>query len=393
LRIKANTGRIDHYAFLRVDGWKSRYLSVNNLLLHLARKSKSEGTRRVYLWHLYKFCCFTGKTPAQLVRMRRLDVERIVQRYADSFNDRSRNYSNLAIAALKAFFAVNGFKRNKALELETYYQPPRLRITQEYVPTKAEVYRMADSACSLRDRAIILMLYSSGLRNSTLRALRVKDVKKELLAGGEIIMIPIYPEMKQIDPGACKGNIPYYTFLCDEGTRALRLYLEDRKERFGSISDDEPVFCTEYNQLPKEERRRRIITSRELQIIVKQAAKRAGIPQWQLVHPHALRKSYEKILRSQLIDGSNADVKTQEFLMGHILPGSQDNYYDYSKIEEMRVLYSNLRFGRAIVENKFRLLRAAVARVFEGTDVDPDEIIVQYAAAKQNRAATLKSAV
>jgi integrase len=376
------------YKFLRVEGWESRSLPVNNLLLHLCRKSKSEGTRRVYLWHLYKFCLFTGKTPAQLVRMTRSDVEQLVQRYSDSFSGLSRQYSNLALAALKAFFSANGFKRNKVLELEWYFVPPRHRVTREYVPTKADVYRMADSACSLRDRAIILMLYSTGLRNSTLRALRVKDVKNELLAGQDNIMIPVYPEMKQLDQAACKGGIPYYTFLCDEGTQALRLYLEDRKERYGGICDEEPLFCGEYNQLPREERRRKTITSRELEIIVKQAAKRAGILEWRLVHPHVLRKSYEKILRTQLMDGSNVDVKTQEFLMGHILAGSQDNYYDYSKIEEMRLVYSNLRFGRSVVENKFRLLRAAVARAFDGTDIDPDETILQYAESQKIRQAS-----
>jgi integrase len=316
--------------------------------------------------------------------MRRNDIERLVQRYADSFSGISRAYSNLAIAALKAFFAANGFTRNRALEVESYYHPPRHRIINEYIPTRAEVYRMADSSGSLRDRAIILMLYSSGLRNSTLRALRVKDVKTELLAGQDIIMIPVYPEMKQVDPAACKGAIPYYTFLCDEGTQALRLYLEDRKSRFGGLSDEEPLFCTEYNLLPRNERCRRPVTGRELQIIVKLAARKAGLTQWALVHPHAFRKSYERILRTQLIDGSNMDVKTQEFLMGHVLPGSQDNYYDYSKVEEMRVLYSNLRFGRAVVENKFRLLRAAAARAFEGTDVDVDEIIAQYAEARRS---------
>jgi integrase len=364
---------------LRVEGWQSRYQPVNNLLTHLLRRSKSEGTKKVYLWHLYKFCRFAGKTPPQLVKMRRNDVERLVQTYADSFSGASRSYSNLAIAALKAFFSTNGFKRNKALELESYYQPPRHRVTQEYIPTKAEVYRMADSACCLRDRAIILMLYSSGLRNSTLRALRVKDVKEELLAGQDIIMIPVYPEMKHVDPAACKGGIPYYTFLCDEGAQALRLYLEDRKERFGSVCDHEPLFCTEYNQISKADRSQRPITSRELQILTKLDAKRAGLAQWRVVHPHALRKTYETILRSQLIDGSNVDVKTQEFLMGHVLPGSQDNYYDSSKVETMRILYSNLRFGRTVIENKFRLLRAAVARAFEGTDIDPDEVIMQYA--------------
>jgi integrase len=377
------------HSLLRVEGWKSHYQSVNNLLLHLSRKSKSEGTRKLYLWHLYKFCKFTSSTPAQLVRMKRDTVEGAVQRYADSLTaNSSRAYANIAIAALKAFFLVNGFKRNRALEIQSYYQPPRQRLTREYIPTKAEIYRMADSACSLRDRSIILMLYSSGLRNSTLRALRVRDVKEELLAGRDIIMIPVYPAMKQVDPNACKGNIPYYTFLCEEGTQALRLYLEDRKERLGGISDEEPLFCTEYNQIERVERRKRPITSRELQILTKLAARRGGLTEWALVHPHALRKSYETILRSQLIDGSNMDVKTQEFLMGHVLPGSQDNYYDYSKIEAMRVLYSNLRFGRAVVENKFRLLRAVVARAFEGTDVDPDDVIIQYAASRQKNQPT-----
>lgn len=379
----------DAYRVLRVRGWESQYQSVNNLLLHLSRKSRSEGTRKIYLWHLFKFCQFTDNTPSQLVKMRRDIAEKTVQRYADSLaTASSRNYANIAIAALKAFFSVNGFKRNRALEIQSYYQPPRQRLTREYIPTKAEIYRMADSACSLRDRAIILMLYSSGLRNSTLRAVRVKDVKEELLAGRDVIMIPIYPEMKQIDPAACKGGIPYYTFLCDEGTQALRLYLEDRRERFGEVRDEEPLYCTEHNQISLDERRKNPITGRELQIIVKQAARRGGLQEWGLVHPHALRKSYETVLRSQLIDGSNVDVKTQEFLMGHILPGSQDNYYDYSKIEAMRVLYSNLRFGRAVVENKFKLLRAVVARAFEGTDVNPDDIIMQYAASRQKHQPT-----
>jgi integrase len=313
--------------------------------------------------------------------MRRIDVEAAVQRYADSLaSSTSRTYANTAISALKSFFTVNGFKRNRTLEIQSYYQPPRQRITHEYIPTKNEVYRMADSACSLRDRTIMLVLYSSGLRNSTLRAVRIKDVKGELLVGLGIIMIPIYPEMKEVDPSACKGRIPYYTFLCEEGTQALRLYLEDRKDRFGGISDAEPLFSTEHNQLPREARMKTPITGRELQIIVKQAAKRAGLQQWQLVHPHALRKTYEAVLRSQLIDGSNLDVKTQEFLMGHVLPGSQDNYYDYTKVESLRTAYSNLKFGRSVVENKFRLLRAAVTRAFEGTDIDPDELIAQYAA-------------
>jgi integrase len=367
-----------HYKFLAVENWNSDYRSVNNLLLYLTRKTKSEGSKRLYLWHLYKFCQYAGKKPNELITLRRDRVENVVQEYADSLMPASPRYSNLAVAILKAFFSVNGFKRARALELETYHAPRRFRIRPEYIPTKSEIYGMADSACSLRDRAMILTMYSTGLRNSTLRAILFRDIAEELNRGNSNIMIPVYEQMKEADPGACKGGIPYYTFTCDEATQALRLYLKEREENFGNIEGAEPLFCSEYNQICKTDRKKKPLTPRQLQIIVKSAAKRSGMSQWEQVHPHCLRKSFETVLHSQLIDGSNMDVKVQEFLMGHILPGSQDTYFDSSKVEKMRILYSKLRFGRTTVENKFKVLKAAVARAFEDTDIDPEQVIEEY---------------
>jgi site-specific recombinase XerD len=366
------------FVFLRVQGWSSDYPAVDCLLRHLARKSRSEASKRSYCWHLYKFCQFTNKRPNELVRLRRDVAERLVQKYADSLKQSPRS-ANMAVVSLKAFYSSNGYKHIRALDLENYHTPRRFRIMPEYIPTKNEVYRMADSACSLRDRAIILMLFSSGLRNSTLRALLYRDVADELKKGVANVMIPVYPEMKLIDPFACKGNIPYYSFACDEGTQALRLYLNNRTERYGSIKDNEPLLCSEYNQLSKAKRRKTIITSREVQLVVKETAKKAGLTEWEAVHPHCLRKAFETVLHTQLIDGTNMDVKVQEILMGHVLPGSQDNYFDRSKVEWMRLQYSKLRFSRAVVENKFKTLLAAAARAFEGTDIDPEAVIAEYA--------------
>lgn len=95
-------------------------------------------------------------------------------------------------------------------------------------------------------------------------------------------------------------------------------------------------------------------------------------------HPHSIRKSFQKVLRTPMIDGTNLDVGYQEVLMGHILPNSRDNYLDLDKVEEMRLLYSKLQFGRAVVENKFKVIQLAVARAFEGTDIDPERAIEEY---------------
>lgn len=133
--------KVSWIAFLKIEGWTSKYRSVNNLLAHLMRKSKSEGSRRLYLWHLFKFCKFVKKKPNELTALRRNKAEKLAQAYADSYRDSSPRYSNLAVAILKAFFKVNGFKRAKALELETYHTPPRFRKTPEYIPTKTELQK------------------------------------------------------------------------------------------------------------------------------------------------------------------------------------------------------------------------------------------------------------
>ena len=109
----------NYQAFLRVKGWQSEYRCVNQILAHLMRKCKSEGSRRLYLWHLYKFCEFTGRKPNELVTLKTHQAEKLAQQYADSFSSKSPRYSNLAIAVLKAFFVANGFKHAKTLELRT----------------------------------------------------------------------------------------------------------------------------------------------------------------------------------------------------------------------------------------------------------------------------------
>jgi len=366
--------------FLKVNGWSSEYKSVDALLKHLSRKSGSDASRKTYLQRLYPFCLYAKTNPDELVRLPKSDVERLVQDYADGFNnDRySKRYANNILAVLKAFFEVNGFKNANALEVEGYYTPSRYRKVPEYIPSKHEVYLMADSACSLRDRAIILTLDSTGLRNSTSRALLYGDIREDLGKGVTNLMIPVYPEMKRIDTKACKNNVPYYTFTSDEATQAIRLYLREREEKYGKIEDDDPLFASEYNQISRECRNSKVMTDRQLQNVVKKSARLAGIRRWNDVRPHCLRKACETVLHSELADGGKLDPKVQEFFMGHILPGSQDNYFDSTEIENLRAEYSRLNFGRVIIDNKFKVLRSAVAKAFEGTGIDPDRLMEEY---------------
>ena len=340
--------------FLKVKGWRSNYESVDRMLKHYSRKVRSEHTRLNAIGTLAHFCKFAGfDNPDDLVKLSSEEASRLVQSFIDSLRDRglSIRYINVSLAYLKTFFKVNGFKNDRELEVERYYQPSRYRKRKEYIPTPEEIYRMAYASGSVRNKALILALYTSGLRNSTLRALLYRDVKEELEAGLDIIKVPVYPEMKRVDPSACKGNIPYYSFLSKEAVQALREYLDERRRLYGNIEDDEPLFASETTNIDPEKRRRTPVMKKALSEIVKRAARKAGIKDWKAVTPHCLRKTFESALRN-----SGLDIKDQEFLMGHILPGSQDTYYDRTKIEDMRRKYAQVVFfpQRGILTEEMR---------------------------------------
>jgi len=200
---------------------------------------------------------------------------------------------------------------------------------------------MAEVASSLRNKAMILLMAFSGLRVSTLLALRYQDIKDELEQGIENLRIEVYPEMKDVVSSACKGNIRYYTFTIKEATEALKVYLEERKRIFGRIEDEEPIFNTNYNQIEKEARRTKPLRANTVRRIVKKAARKAGLKRWREVTSHSFRKTFQSFLRNQP-ETLRMDLRDQEFLFGHILEGSMDTYYDWGKVEELRKKFSRM---------------------------------------------------
>jgi integrase len=330
-----------------IEAWKSKYKSVQNLLDHLSRFGRSESSKEVYLNQLRRLCEWLKLDPDELVDLPKHKVEVSVQKFVDQAAglNRSRAYVNSMIKRFRTFFRVN----NKGPKLHAYSIPPRYRKRLEYIPTISEVRAMATAAESLRNRALILAAWSSGLRVSTLCALNYGDIADDLNAGCASVRIPIYPDMKRRLPDACKGNIPYYTFICREAMEALRTYLRDRIEKYGPLGSESPLFHAEWTLWKREERSGKRLGRRTVAKVIRRAAKLAGISQWIYITPHTLRKAFESVLRNPTVDGGRMDKGTQEFLFGHILPGSQDAYYDKDKIDFHRNEYEKLNFFDSLV--------------------------------------------
>jgi len=345
------------------DAWVSDLPCVQNLLDHLVRYTRSKSSREKYLRHVNQFCRWTDLIPQELTKLSSEQAQLLVQRFADELakKDRSRAYVNTVIKRLRTFFRVNGYIRDRELNVKRYFVPTRYRKIPEYIPTKEEIYSMADAADGQRNRTIILTLFSSGLRVSTLCGLNHGDIAHELEASEPYLMIPVYSEMKERVPDACKGRIPYYTFICPEAGEALRSYLRYREERYGPIGIKDPLFHSDWTLWPRRERSSKRLGRRGVGLIVKRAARLAGIQPWKYVTPHCLRKTFESVLRSPTVDRGRMDKGTQEFFMGHILPGTQDVYYDKTKVEFHRDEYAKLDFsiGRVRVKVVDRLIDLA----------------------------------
>jgi integrase len=334
--------------------WKSSYPSIQSLLSHLSRFTQSKSSREKYLRHVAQFCGWADMDPEALIRLSKMKIESLVQEFVDELasKDRSRTYLNTVTKRLRTYFRVNQFTDNQELKLRSYFVPSRYRKVPEYIPTKAEIYSIANAASSRKCRAIILTLWSSRLRVSTLCALNFGDISKELEKGETEVMISVYPSMKERVADACKGLVPYYTFISSEACAALQSYLRGRKEKHGPIDPNYPLFHSDWTLWTREQRSSKRLGRRGIGIIVKKAAKLAGIPRWKYITPHCLRKAFETILISQTLDGGRLDKGTQEFFMGHILPASQDVYYDQTKVDFHRSEYSKLDFSRGGITEK-----------------------------------------
>jgi integrase len=338
--------------FLKIKEWSSEYKSIGKLLYHLKiEKSGSEASKKAYCTVLSLFCRKVNKSPDDLIRMDKKWLEKNIKEFLDSYS--GSQTATTYKESLKTFFWVN--KRDD-LEFPYYYKPSRGgRTREEYVPTLDEAWEMARYAGSLKARAVIMLLFTTGPRNSTLRALRYGvvptndlmfqkfSIRSQLENNEKNLMIVVYPEMKKDVPNACKNRIPYYVFTPEETTQALRNYLKEREIKSGKISDEEFLFPSDHRKLPKRERTRQPMSIESLIKIVKTAARRAGLEHWNHVTPHSLRKTFKHILINQP-ESSRLDKEDQEFFMGHILSGTMENYYDWTKIDEMREKFSKLKF-------------------------------------------------
>jgi integrase len=321
------------------DWNSSKFSSVNKWIRVIRRRGDSRATKQSYFKCLATFMRATRMNPDEIVDLTPEKAKEAIQDFCDGYAAKKRySTAHIYLNCLRSFLRHNG---KKDLELEDYAWKRSKR--PERVPTKDEVYRMAEVS-DLRDRAVLLCDFQSGLRNATLRALTYGDVKEQIESDAPVISVHVTPQLKERVPEACKENVEQYTFFGKKATEALRLYLEERKRRYGPIGDDEPLFRSHSN-IADATARTQPITEDALQRLVKKAARKSGIKEWEDVRFHSLRKTFKAVLDAGFLGGGGQLAEDdKEYLMGHVLP-SQKAPYHSANVDVLQERYMKLDWG------------------------------------------------
>lgn len=310
-------------------------------------KDRPRGTQVRYGSALMHFCEDMNVTPEDFQNLDRKAARDLVWRYIEPFKGKSPARASVFMAALKSFYR---YKDGEVLPFDArkggkhYIQRRRKKAKFEVIPDKEQTYSIIDATFNLRDRAMFLLAFQSGVRKNVLWHLNYGHVKDQLYPEPQI---PLRLKVTEdIDTKLASYGLAYYvSFLQGEAVQALKQYC-DRYHR--DSPDDAPLFPSRNSG-----RLGRTIIWRGF----KRAARRAGLDP-KTVWVHSLRKSFRKVVRTSPIDPDFAEA-----LMGHLLPGSRENYFDRHDINELAEEYMKINFAREIPENNHTKMRSEIEQL------------------------------
>lgn len=187
----------------------------------------------------------------------------------------STSFQNQSINAIKFYYerVLKGVRKVYTIDR------PRKEQTLPTVLSTEEMEKMIRSTINLKHKAIIMLVYSAGLRLGELLALRIKDIDSKRM---------------QIRVEQSKGKKDRYTLLSKKCLEILREYIKEYRPKEWLIEGEKGGSYS----------------ARSVQKIVKDVARRAGINK--NISVHTLRHSFA----THLLE-NGTDLRYIQSLLGH----------------------------------------------------------------------------
>jgi len=192
-------------------------------------KNRPESTRKIFAVYLEQFCNAMQIGPEEWRDLDKFEARGLAWKF---IKPKIAEHSAVAKSAL---IALKSWYRNKDGEQlpfdsgrggKHYLHVKHKKASIEHIPNKKEIFQIIDMASSLRDKAILLFLFQSGVRVNVLQHMKYGDVQDQL--DKDLIVLKITGELDHKLRGR---DIPfYYTFLNGEATETLRQYCQTRHE-------------------------------------------------------------------------------------------------------------------------------------------------------------------
>lgn len=260
-------------------------------------KNRSKKTIENYNFYLNRFIEWFGdKKPNQIVpeavRKYRLWLNRLIDAHGEPLKKNTQNYHLIALRSFLKYLAKRDAKTMAPEKIELMKMPDREVAFVE----GADLSRLLDAPLNigqdnelirLRDKAILELLFSTGLRVSELANLLKENVnikKDEFTVRG-------------------KGGKSRVVFMSEQAKYALQKYLEKRP-------DLNPSLFISHDKRTGKKGTEAPLTPRSVQRIVQKYARAAGITK--AVTPHTLRHSYATDLLQ-----NGADIRSVQTMLGH----------------------------------------------------------------------------
>src|SRR2546427_751260 len=199
-------------------------------------------TREKRLYQLEKVLAANRlASTAELLGLPDREIKVLVRRVANWYLQQGKG-----VWAKQITITMKGFleSQDRSFDLkrsERIRTPPRKKVVVEHVPTKSEVFQMSEASGSLRNRAIILSLFQSGVRVSCLCNWTFG------LIGDQLFPSPKSPVRIRVTPNLdtklnLYGLSYYLTGLGEEAARSIAAYLEARMRQGWKPSAADRIF-------------------------------------------------------------------------------------------------------------------------------------------------------
>ena len=280
-------------------------MSIKKLILDYLEyleieKNRSQNTIENYKRYLKRFLSFAKiKTPKQI-------TSELVRQYRILLNRQNlgKNTQNYHIIALRNFLKYLAKRDIKSLSCEKIELAKQLDREVVFLESE-ELEKLLQAPNNLRDKAILEVLFSTGLRVSELTGLNRDNInllKSEFYVRG-------------------KGGKIRPVFLSETANRALKYYLESRKDI------EQALFINYANKR---------LTARSVQRLVRKWSIKAGLTK--KITPHTLRHS----LATDLLR-AGADLRSIQSILGH---SSITTTQIYTHLTDQRLKEVHQRFHR-----------------------------------------------